>query len=518
MSNLALILDNSAKRHPKKVAFIFENQAYTYSDIYNLANRIANALEKIGIRKGENVAISCTNSYIFPAIFFGVLKMGAVIVPLNFLLKQNEIAFQLQNSDSRLYFCYTPPSESPSGTEGFQAFRRSPGCQYFISIGGAEIDSSTEGPIGLEQFLDGSSHAYETMETNADDTAAIIYSSGTTGKPKGAELTHRGLLESAQATIACLGMHDRDISLLVLPMFHIFGMSVCLNTAVLLGMTTVILSKFHPEEFLKCLIKYSVTIFGGVPTIYWNLLNYKGDVSVQDVSKHLRMCISGGAPLPLKLLTDFEARFGVSILEGYGMTEGSGAVSVNPSVKVRKPGASGLPLHGIDIVILDENQVELPPGERGELCFRGAVVMKGYYNNPQATQQAIYKGWMHSGDVAFKDDDGYIYIVDRTKDMIIRSGFKVYPREIEEVMMSHEDISMVAVVGVPHDQLGEEIKAYVVLKSANCLDPTALMEWAGQHLAYYKVPRLIEFVDCLPLGPTGKVLKRELRTRAQTLD
>jgi long-chain acyl-CoA synthetase len=514
MFNLATILDDNANRRPEHDAFIFADKSYTYKEINSLANRVANALKKIGVSKGEKVALSCINSPIFPVIYFGVLKSGAVVVPLNVLLKRSEIAFQLQNSDCKLFFYFVPAADSVSDSAGYRAFEDAVHCQHFIPIvSPAGSRPGMEGLVSFDQFIEGCDEKHETLDVSPGDTASIIFSSGTTGNPKGAELTHRGLLESARATITCMDIHEGDVSLLVLPMFHIFGMSVCMNTAVLLGMTTVILPKFQPEDVLKCLIKYKITVFGGVPTMYWGLLNYEGDIPIEGVRKHLRTCVSGGAPLPVKLLKDFEARFGVSILEGYGMTEGSGAVSLNPSAKIRKPGASGLALDGIDVVILDENQKELPPGNRGELCYRGAVVMKGYYNNPEATQQALVDGWMHSGDVAVKDEDGYVFIVDRTKDMIIRSGYKVYPREVEEVMMRHEAVSMVAIVGIPDDRLGEEIKAYVILKTGVNPKGEVLMEWVGQQMASYKVPRLIEFVDSLPLGPTGKVLKRELRLR-----
>ena len=276
------------------------------------------------------------------------------------------------------------------------------------------------------------------------------------------------------------------------------------------GNSIVLISKFDPADILKAFQIYQVTIFSGVPTMYISLLNFNGESEVSKLSHHLRVCMSGGAPLLVHTLTEFQSRFKVIILEGYGMSECILA-TLNPIAGVCKSGSIGIPLVGIDIRILDENDHELPTGEKGELCMRGYHVMKGYYNNPDATSRALRNGWLHSGDIALKDEDGYIYIVDRNKDMIIRGGFKVYPREVEEIMLTHEAVAMVAVIGVPHDTLGEEIKAFVIRKREFCILEQELLDWTKTKIASYKYPRLIEFVDSLPLSATGKILKRELR-------
>ncbi|MDH3650794.1 MAG: AMP-binding protein, partial [Saprospiraceae bacterium] len=257
----------------------------------------------------------------------------------------------------------------------------------------------------------------------------------------------------------------------------------------------------------------------GVPTMYWGLLHHDlstSELSVEDVQKKLRTCVSGGAALPVQVLEEFEAKFDVPILEGYGMSEGSPVVTFNHMGSVRKPGSIGTPVWGVDVKVVDENDKELPVGEKGELLYRGHNVMKGYYKKPGINQVVLRGGWMHSGDVAIKDEDGYFFIVDRTKDMVIRGGLNVYPREVEEVMIQHDEISLVAVIGIPDEKLGEEIKAYVVLHEGAQSTESEIIEWIKAKIAAYKYPRHVEFVKSLPMSATGKILKRELRKQIET--
>ena len=286
-----------------------------------------------------------------------------------------------------------------------------------------------------------------------------------------------------------------------------------MNAGIYRGASSILLPRFDAATVFGLMEKHEVTVFAGVPTMYWGLLNYTDDKFDYDkISKKLKICASGGAALPVQVLTDFEKRFKVNIIEGYGMSEGSPVVTFNHLNAERKPGSIGTPVWGVEVKLVDENGVEVPVGEKGELLYRGHNVMKGYYKRPEANAKTLKGGWMHSGDVAIKDESGYYFIVDRTKDMIIRGGLNVYPREVEETMIKHEAVSLVAVIGVPDDQMGEEIKAYVVLNEGEpTITETDLKQWTKEHIAAYKYPRIIEFIDALPMSATGKILKKELR-------
>jgi long-chain acyl-CoA synthetase len=305
-----------------------------------------------------------------------------------------------------------------------------------------------------------------------------------------------------------------DTSLIVLPLFHIFAMTCLMNAGIFRGTHAILLPKFDAEAVFGLMQRHNVTVFGGVPTMYWGLLNYKDEASKFDykkISDTLRMAVSGGAALPVQVLEDFKTRFDVDILEGYGMSEGSPVVTFNQLETGCKPGSIGTPVWGVDVRLVDADGNDVAQGEKGELIYRGPNVMKGYFNKPEASAEAIKGGWLYSGDVAIQDEDGFYFIVDRTKDMIIRGGLNVYPREVEEVMIQHEAVSLVAVIGIPNDKMGEEIKAFVVLKEDKSLSEEELMAWTKSKIAAYKYPRQIEFISALPMSATGKILKKELR-------
>ncbi len=513
MLNLAVILEDSARRFPNKDAFIFMDTHLTYQQVNAAANQVANGLLQSGIKQGDKVALSCLNLPYFPIVYYGILKAGAIVVPLSVLLKKDEIAFHLTDSDAKAYFCFVGTEQLPMGQMGYAGFQEVDACEQFFMITAKPTDSSPiEGTKTLGQLMANQSPKLETTATGAEDTAVIIYTSGTTGKPKGAELTHSNLLLNANLSRDLLGQENDDVSLIVLPLFHIFAMTVLLNAGVYDGITAVLLPRFDAEAVFALMQKHNVTVFAGVPTMYWGLLNYKEEkFDYKKIAEKLRICVSGGASLPVQVLKDFEARFDVPIIEGYGMSEGSPVVTFNHISVGRKPGSIGTPVWGVEVKIVDENDEEVPVGEKGELLYRGHNVMKGYYKKPEANAKTLRGGWMHSGDVAVKDEDGYFYIVDRTKDMVIRGGLNVYPREVEEVMMKHEAVSLVAVIGVPDDEHGEEIKAYVVLKDGGKVGEEELMAWTKEHIAAYKYPRIIEFIDALPMSATGKILKKELR-------
>lgn len=513
MLNLSVILEDSARRYPAKSAFTFMDTTFSYKQINEAANRVANGLRAIGINIGDKVALSCPNLPYFPIIYFGIIKVGAIVVPLNVLLKKDEIEYHLSDSDAKAYFCFAGMPGFPLGEIGYAAFSAVKECRHFFMITPKPgMPSTIEGTQTLSDLMAEQSPAFEMHQSNAEDTCVIIYTSGTTGKPKGAELTHSNLLLNAVGICDLMENDADDVGLIVLPLFHIFGMTVMMNAGIYKGRSGILLTRFDAETIFDMMQKHKVTVFAGVPTMYWGLLNYTNPkFDYESIAKTLKLCCSGGASLPVKVLEDFEKRFNVPILEGYGMSEGSPVVAFNLLNAVRKPGSIGKQFWGVEVKLVDADGMEVPVGEKGELLYRGHNVMKGYYKKPEETAMALKNGWMHSGDIAIKDEDGYFFIVDRTKDMISRGGMKVYPREVEELMIKHEDVSLVAVIGIPHEEMGEDVKAFVVLKEGHSVSEIDLIAWTKERIAPYKYPRCIEFIAALPMNATGKILKRELR-------
>ena len=510
MFNLSTVLEHHARNSSNKEALIFADKRITFAQLDAAANQIANGLTSLGIGYGDKVALTCPNLPYFPMIYFGILKTGASVVPLSVLLKRHEIAYHLQDSDAKAYFCFVGTPEMPMGQEGYAGFEMTDSCEHFFMITPTFTDASPiEGTKTMGMLMAGKSPVFQSYFTSPDDTAVIIYTSGTTGRPKGAELTHSNIFLNANLSKDLQDLNYNDKTMLVLPLFHIFGQVVCMIASIYRGSTAVLVPRFDAEMVLSLIQNEKITHFAGVPTMYWGLLSYP-EANKFD-SSSLRVCLSGGAALPVQVLKDFEAKYNVAILEGYGMSEGSPVVTFNHPDRVRKPGSVGTPVWGVEVCIKDENGNELGANEKGELCYRGHNVTKGYYKRPDATAESIKNGWLHSGDIAIRDDDGYYFIVDRTKDMIIRGGFNVYPREVEEVMIQHSAISMVAVIGVPSDEYGEEIKACVVLKPDVSLTEKELIVWTKERIASYKYPRVVEFMSSLPMGASGKILKRELR-------
>ncbi|WP_298487689.1 long-chain fatty acid--CoA ligase [uncultured Maribacter sp.] len=512
MLNVSVILEDSAKRHSSKEAFINNDFHLSFLDLNNAANKIANGLKRVGIKKGDKVALSCINTPQFPMVYFGILKAGAIVVPLSILLKREEVAYHLTDSDAKLYFCFEGVPGLPMLEEGYAGFKAAPDCEHFYKISAKENKDSSKDLNTLNSLMKKESSVFETVETISNDTAVIIYTSGTTGKPKGAELTHSNLLLNAILSADIANTQPEDTLLIVLPLFHIFAMTLLMNSGIYRGAKSILLPRFDPETTLKMMEKHKVSIFAGVPTMYWGLLNHKDkNLNINAIANNLKICISGGAALPVKVLENFETKYKVKILEGFGMSEGSPVVTFNHKENIRKPGSVGTAAWGIDVKVVDDNGNELPVGEKGELVYKGHNVMKGYYKRPEVNAKVLKNGWLHSGDVAIKDEDGFFFIVDRTKDMIIRGGLNVYPREIEETMMQHESISMVAVIGIKHEKFGEEIQACVVLKEGKTITENELIDWTKKRIAAYKYPRVIKFMDSLPTSATGKILKKELK-------
>ncbi|WP_406470528.1 long-chain-fatty-acid--CoA ligase [Streptomyces sp. NBC_01615] len=514
--NVSRLLTDSASRYPERTAIVFGDDRITYDALDAAANRVANLLVSRGIQPGDKVALSCPNLPHFSSIYFGILKAGAVVVPLNVLLKAREVAYHLTDSDAKAYFAFEGTPELPIGQAAWEGFQASAGCTEFLLIesGGAPW-SGGERPESYTSVVAEQPVTFRTVERDEDDTAVVLYTSGTTGHPKGAELRHRNVYDNALAGIDLFASDPErpDTYLCVLPLFHAFGQTVIQNGAFAFGGTIVMQPRFEARAALRLMLAHDVTFFAGVPTMYWGLLAALDEtVDVARLAANLRVAVAGGSALPAEIHKQFKDRFGVTILEGYGLSETSPIASFSRFGEEPRVGSIGVPIPGVEMKLIRDNWSEVTggPDEIGEIAIKGHNVMKGYYKRPEATAEAIREGWFRSGDLARQDEDGFFYIVDRSKDMIIRGGFNVYPRELEEVLMEHPAVSLVAVIGVPHDSHGEEIKAVVVKKAGSGTTEEELAAWAKERLAAYKYPRIVQFVDSLPLTSTGKILKREL--------
>ena len=395
-----------------------------------------------------------------------------------------------------------------------------PACRHLVVM---TLDPAAPSPVDrsvtLGQVMHGQAPTFETCATAPDDTAVMLYTSGTTGQPKGAELTHFNMTMNAIASrdmvlpLLGYGVDARMVSLVTLPLFHSTGQTAQMNAGLAGGFTLVLMPRFDPAAVLRAFAEEAVSYWVGVPTMLWMLLQHarNDQVDVTRAAASLKICVSGGAPMPVQLLQDFESTFHVRVLEGYGLSETSPVASFNQVFLASKPGTVGVPVAGCEISIVDDQDQPVPVGTRGEVAIRGHNVMKGYYKRPAETAEALRGGWLHTGDIGVLDEDGFLSIVDRKKDLILRGGMSVYPREIEEVLLTHPAVSLAAVIGVPDPRLGEDVKAYVVLKPGAALSEEALIAWSREQMAAYKYPRSIEFRQSLPVGPTGKIVKKDLR-------
>jgi long-chain acyl-CoA synthetase len=506
MLNLSILVEESARRNPEKPALSLGETTINYKIFHEKVGQAANAFAKRGIGYGDKVALLCPNILQFPVIFFAILKTGATVVPFSIFLKPDEIAYQLSDSDSKMFLCFAGTPEMPVGKFGKEGFDKSASCKDFISIGNLAEDVEN-----FDDLIKDEETQFESYITSSEDTAIIIYTSGTTGKPKGAELSHINLFTNSEASTTIIASTEFEAQLVVLPLFHIFGLTVMMLAGIRRSLHLILMPKFDAKAVYQLIIRFDIRIFAGVPSMYWALLNEENTEENTNSIKKLRICVSGGASLPVKIIDEFETRFGVPIIEGYGMSEGSPVVTFNQLAVGRKPGSIGTPIWGVEVKIIDDQGNELPIGEKGELIYRGPNVMKAYYKRPEETQEVLKNGWMFSGDIAVKDEDGFFFIVDRKKEMIIRGGMNVYPREVEEVMMRNPDISMVAVIGIDDEKLGEEIKAFVVKKKESNASEEDIKLWTKERIAKYKYPRIIEFIDEMPLNATGKILKKNLK-------
>lgn len=518
MLNLSILLEDSARKYPDRDALVLGPTRLTYRQVNGAANQVANLLVERGIEPGDKVALMSPNVPYFSIVYYGILKAGAVVVPLNVLLKGREVAYHLDDSDAKALFAFQGTEELPIGTEAKAGFDQVATCgEFFVITGDPAAPSPIEGTETLGQGMANQPPTFETVPTDENDTAVILYTSGTTGQPKGAELRHRNMRDNALVSKELFDCDESrpDTYLCVLPLFHSFGQTVIQNGGFAFGGTVVMLPRFEPVPAIEAMLTESVTVFAGVPTMYWGLLGaLEEDTDVQTLAKNLRMAIAGGSALPVEVHHEVEKRFGVSIAEGYGLSETSPVASFAPYGEPPRPGSIGKPIPGVEMKLTKPGslaEIEWSPDAIGEIAIKGHNVMKGYYKRPEATAEVVdEQGWFRTGDLARRDEDGFYYIVDRSKDLIIRGGFNVYPREVEEVLMTHPDVSLAAVIGVPHDSHGEEIKAFVILQPGSSLTADELVAWAKAEMASYKYPRIVEFVPSLPMTATGKILKREL--------
>ncbi|GAA1336325.1 long-chain-fatty-acid--CoA ligase [Arthrobacter roseus] len=505
MPNLATNLVSTAAKYPETVAIKLDDVELSYAALEQMSQRVSTVLGQKGVKPGDRVALIMPNIPQMAFIYYGVLRYGAVVVPMNPLLKAREVAYHLTDSGARVVFAWDGvAAEVLSGAETSSADQGGP-----IEV------ITVDGGTFMQQLMQAAPRP-EVAEAADDDVAVLLYTSGTTGRPKGAALTHANLISNASVSGQLIGIDAGEVIFGGLPFFHVFGQTCALNAAVATGATVTLMPRFDPAKALEVIKRDAVTIFAGVPTMYIAMLRHPS-IKSADVSS-LKTAVSGGSALPVEILREFEEVFGADLLEGYGLSETSPVVSFNRKDRERQPGSIGTPVQGVEVRMLDGDGNDVATGDVGELSVRGECVMKGYWNNDDATAAAIPDGWFRTGDLARFDEAGNIFIVDRKKDMILRGGYNVYPREVEEVLYSHPAVAEAAVIGVPDDMQGEEIVAVVGLKpeyrpDSDSATETLLQEiqdFAKERVAAYKYPRRIVLTDELPKGPTGKILKREI--------
>jgi len=507
--NLATILRESTSAHPDKPMLQLGSLTLTYGQVDQLSGQVAAGLREAGLRRGDSVALQLPNVPQFVLAYFGALKAGMTLVPLNPLLKAPEVSYHLSDSGARALITFgTFAEEAVKGAAGAGDVR----VWVVPAPGGPEAPPDTTPFDALVAAGEGADPR-DVEQMSPDDTAVVIYTSGTTGKPKGAELTHFQTYMAASVAAETFQYQDDDVVMAVLPLFHVFGLSSVMNCAIRSGATLVLVPRFDVGAVLDAMEQHGVSVFCGVPTMFVALMH--ADLTGRDVSR-LRTCVSGGAAIPGEVIKGFEAAFdGATILEGYGLSETCALATFNRSAEERRVMSIGKRMWGCEARVVDAEDNELPtgPDHVGEIVLRGHNIMKGYLGRPEATAEAMKGGWFHTGDLGYQDEDGFFYIVDRKKDLVIRGGFNVYPREIEEVLHAHPAVMEAAVIGRPDERLGEEVVAYVSLREGASAEPDEVIAFCKERLAAYKYPREVVVIGELPKGPSGKVLKTELRAR-----
>lgn len=504
--NLASSLDRSASRHPDRTALVAGGRSFTFAQLAAASNQVAHFLLSVGVRPGERVALACPNVPQFAAMYYGILRVGAVVVPLNILLKAREVAYQLEDSGAVAFLAFHGSGDVPVGAVAKEAFDQLDTCTSLFVVP-EDWDDAPWADQASEPVI---------VDRSSDQTAVVLFTSGTTGQAKGAELTHANLVSNVAASREVFAMDSDlpDVALCVLPLYHSFGQTCVLNAMVTGGGTIVLQPKFEAGEAFELMARHEVTFFAGVPTMYWGLLAAIDgrERLARRAADRLRVAVSGGAALPQEIHREVRDRLGLTVLEGYGLSETSPVSSFARVGETPRVGSVGRPVPGVEMKLVQDDWSDIPddPEAVGEIAVRGPNVMKGYLGRPEATAEVLRDGWFRTGDLGRRDVDGFYSIVDRKKSMILRGGFNVYPRELEEVLMAHPAVSLVAVVGVPHPRYGEEVKAVVVRVPGVATSSEAIIEWGRARMASYKYPRIVEFRDSLPMTSTGKILKRAI--------
>ncbi len=496
--NVSQILETAAKYFPEKTAILFEEKKITYNQLDAAANRLSNALIANGIQKGSRVALYLPNIPAFAICYYATLKAGAIAVSVNPMLKAYELRYILNDCGAAVLFTVGELLENLERDE-YENLRHVVVCE-----------GDAEGNPTLESWMEQGAGDFSAADLIPGDPAAILYTSGTTGFPKGATLTHGNVVSNAWATAHHAGFRPDDRMPLFLPLFHVFGQNFIMNGAFTACAAVVLYRRFVPDQVLDSVGRDRVTMFFAVPAIYIALLNM--DLSRFDLST-IRYEFSAAATMPREISSQWSERFGRPVFEGYGLTECSPFACYNHDFR-HKFGSVGTAVENFEISILDENDRGVPLGKWGEICVRGPGVMQGYWNRPEETAKALKGGWLHSGDTGLMDDEGYVFIVDRVKDMINVAGFKIWPAEIEQFLYTHPAIQELAVYGVPHAEKGEIVRAAIVLKQGTEATAEQITAFCRENLAKYKVPSRVDFIDELPKSATGKILKRVLRDTA----
>ncbi len=493
--NLATLGEENVEKFGEYVCLAFEGRELTNLDQWRAANRLASALRRRGVGPGDRVVVMLPNCPEVLQAYAAILRLGAVIVPVIFLLRPEEVRHILADAGARTVITTPDLAEKIAGWTGDAIVVGSDG----------RAGNSYEVLVAREDDY------FITVDRADTDLAVILYTSGTTGRPKGVALSHENLITNTRSMASLYELDRTEWALIALPLSHAYGLTV-MNAGLVLGTRAVLLRWFNPELVLEAIRRHRVQLMSGVPTMYTYLLHYPG-ADRFDTST-MRVWGSGAAPLPVEIVEPFERKFGGRLLEGYGLTEATTVVSAHRVTGVRKLGSVGQPVPGVEVRILDDDDRDLPTGEVGEICVRGQNVMVGYYRMPEETAQAIRNGWLHTGDMGRLDADGYLYVVERKKDLIIRGGFNIYPRDVEEVLYAHPKIAEAAVVGRPDPLMGEEVVAFVVLRPGAQAESPEIIAFCQEHLAKYKCPKQIRFVESLPKSPVGKILRKELRALA----
>jgi len=499
--SVASILAESARRYPNKDAIVLGDTRLTYAQVWGMARRYAAVLAADGIGPGSRVALLLPNIPHFAFAYYGALALGATVVPVHALLRADEIAFTLSDSQ-----CSALVTAAPLLGEAAKGAEMANVRLYSVLDSDADLSEVAR----IDQMAMQVEPVTGFVPREPHDEAVILYTSGTTGKPKGAVLSHDNILWNVQViAFDTVQLQFDDVLIGVLPLFHSFGQTVVLNGGFRVGATIALMPRFDGPGAIELMANENVSVFAGVPTMYMALLAAAADAAA---IPQLRLAVSGGAAIPVAVIEKVKEVFGVDIFEGYGLSETSPVATFNQAHYGRKPGSIGCPIWGVDVAIADadkEGSIDLlPAGETGEIVIRGHNVFQGYLNQPEASAAVLIDGWFRSGDIGMVDDEGFFFIVDRKKDLIIRGGFNVYPREVEEVIAQHPAVAQVAVVGMPDEHYGEEIHAVVVCVSGQQVEPDDLIAWCQERVGKHKYPRQVHIVDALPVGPSGKVLKR----------